>query len=120
MNLDSIKDNITGILGNFPNLTNLNLPTDLNELSNIIPEFGNLPNLDDFKLPDMENMPDIQKVLSDTEQLFKDKCAKESGSDAAYEEAKVFIVLLIFTGRCHKKLFLGRSHDVWNLCHRPI
>lgn len=67
------------------------LPTDPNELSNLIPDLSNLPipNFNGNGLPDFSNMPEVNNIITETQTLFKEKCAKESGSNAAYEEAVV-------------------------------
>lgn len=88
LNLENIQNDISKVLQNF-NLSSL--PTDPNELSNLIPDLSNLPipNFNENGLPEFSNMPEVNSIITETQALFKEKCAKESGSDAAYEEAVV-------------------------------
>lgn len=57
-----------------------NTEITINDIKNALPEGVTLP-------PEIEGLP-IPSIENATK-LFKEKCVKESGSDAAYEEASV-------------------------------
>ncbi len=62
--------------------------SDLEEIQKKVQEnLSKIPNLP--TIPNIPELPDLTNTTEDAKKVFREKCIKVSGSDAAFEEAQV-------------------------------
>lgn len=122
---------------NFPFFSSISAPvlsdnnSDLDKLkkniTNLLPELSNLPNLPNLpNIPQIDGLPDLSSLdignkSAEAKKAFRDKCIKNSGSDAAYEEAEVCINShRLIERKFYPKIILLASHCYVNGVHEKL